>query len=91
VISPKPLGNKPPQLGQDKGGGATLDSTLRTSDTVSLLFGVEHQLFWDKVPRDVKGQSKFVGETGDELLGADLITRAFEVEDDHLSPLFIDR
>ena len=91
MISPKPLGNKPPQLGQDKGGGATLDSTVRTSDTISLLFGIKHQLFWDEVPRDVKGQSKLVGKASDELLGTDLISRSFEVEDDHLSPLFVDR
>ena len=74
LISPRPLGKSPPHFGHDRGGGATLDSTLSASDTVSLLFRVKHQLLRDEVPRNVEGQSKFIRKTGNELFCADLIS-----------------
>ena len=74
LISPRPLGKSPPHFGHDRGGGATLDSTLSASDTVSLLFRVKQQVLRDEVPRNVEGQSKFIRKTGNELFCADLIS-----------------
>ena len=89
-ISPKPVGSMPPHFGQDRGGGATLDSTLNSSAMESLLFGVENQLLGNEIPRHVKGQAKFFRETGDELLRADLIPGALKVQHDDFAPLLVD-
>ena len=81
----------PPHFGQERGGGATLDSTLNSSAMESLLFGIENQLFGNEVPRYVKGQPEFFRETGDELLGADLVSGALEVKHDDLTSLLVHR
>ena len=68
-----------------------MDSTLNSSAMESLLLGVEDELLGDEVPRYVEGQAEFLGEANDELLGADLVPRAFEVQDDDFPPLLVNR
>ena len=89
--SPKPEGRSPVHLGQESGGGATLDSTLSSSTMESLLLGVENELLGDEVPRYVEGQSKFLGKANNQLFGANLVAGTFQVKHDDLSSLFIDR
>ena len=91
LSSPRPTGSMPLHFGHERAGGDTLDSTRSSSDMTSLLLGIQHELFRNKVPRDVKSQSKFLGESNDQLLCAHLVSRTLEVKDDDIPAFFVNR